>query len=116
MPACMFSASLATVFCVLVPRACLLMIWQCSCIINTSLKPVIQFGKERALHHHQLHSCAVGSSGWPSNTLLYLGVSANSAVNLDAFVSRFGLKVGDGTATTQRGACVATCAVHLGLF
>lgn len=38
-------------------------------------------------------SMAVGASGWPSNTLLYLGASANSSVSLDPVVSRFGVKL-----------------------
>lgn len=34
-----------------------------------------------------------GASGWPSNTLLYLGATATSTVNVDPLVSRFGLKL-----------------------
>ncbi|GFR41273.1 hypothetical protein Agub_g1948, partial [Astrephomene gubernaculifera] len=32
-----------------------------------------------------------GAAGWPSNTLLYMGVSSSSTVSYDALVSRFGL-------------------------
>jgi len=36
---------------------------------------------------------STGASGWPSNTLLYLGASASSSVSLDPVVARFGLKL-----------------------
>lgn len=36
-------------------------------------------------------TAAVGASGWPSNTLLYMGVHPTSPVTRDALVSRFGL-------------------------
>lgn len=32
-----------------------------------------------------------GPSGWPSNTLLYMGATATSTINMDPIVSRFGI-------------------------
>ncbi|KAG2443031.1 hypothetical protein HYH02_009446 [Chlamydomonas schloesseri] len=49
-----------------------------------------------------------GPSGWPSNTLLYMGASASSALSYDAVVNRFGLILttkdldAEGFATTLR--------------